>query len=456
MKNPFTVRNRFAIPALAGLCLLPGIPAPNTRVPTRDSRNTVQDEVPGVVDLKERLLRLLGGKPRPLKKIEALVAALEDRSKAWTENHYLAVSKCLLDLGPPRLCARAAEAGLKRFPKSRFLLDNRGMAYLRIATETEDDDEFAEAADLAEESFLAARKLPPKTFHASFGLFQLYRLVGEDEDAWKALSRLEGFREWKMGLRPFFRFDIGQLLIGRDRFEEALRELEDPQVLEDHPLEGRVLLARVRALLGKTGKALETSSEAVKRFPGEPSALAAHADLLAELGKRSEALKLLGKPRPEPEGEEDADSKDEKKSLSCLTLLLRREKAPPEKLRKDLTRALGHRFLVIENDEKTGKPKQTDVISDPYFLLQLLEDRDDTPVAWVESLLKFLAVKALPAYKESPREAKLRATLIEEEKLKAWRNGEAIEEYRKEILKGLADPDFAGAFLARRLLKRWE
>ena len=405
-------------------------------------------------EIEAKLTKRRQSLQRSRSRFEALLTRLGEKDKAWTEEHYIQVSYQCLNARRGLWSAEAADLGLERLGPKRFLLDQRGLSYLQLAADAEDEGKETAWLAQAEESFLDALKQKPDTFHAHFGLSQVYELQGESEKTLECLTRALAFAEGRKRI-PFWRFRLGGVQLDLGRYEDCLETVDSSAARKEAEFEEMVLALRAHALLGHKDKALSRAKELDKGAPDDLRCVAVRADLLAHLGKREEALALIQKRMPKKEDTDEGSSEesDLRQSLASLAVLLRFESEgskDAEKLRKDLTAAVGHRVFGMSSSGGI-----LDMGDNPAAMLSLLDRVEESPKTWAEEILRMLCQRAMATYRATKEEEKFCKQFLQEGQLDRFKDEDEHKDQRHYLENTMSDPDFVGAFVARRLLKRF-
>jgi hypothetical protein len=171
------------------------------------------------------------------------------------------------------------------------------------------------------------------------------------------------------------------------------------------------LVLRAFALAGD-GKEVTARVTALLAADPSPGATAAAVDALAWLGKRGDAIRILGQRPPRPvEGEDAAETAQRRQSQDALALLVKGDFANTPVLRAALTKALGHSFLVHGTAKgKDGKPAPTDLSASPAMMVQLLCSLPSASCKdWANRVLLAMCIDALPQHEPTPLEDTVRA-----------------------------------------------
>lgn len=235
-----------------------------------------------------------------LEQLAARVAKLE----GLTVEHYVEVGSPMLEHFATQGLV-VTDAGLKRFPDSRFLWDHAGLAHMSLAFAQKPCATRLAALKAAQQAFTKALPLAPDTHHAHLGLYQV-------------LSHLdlpaEAIEQFELGMKD----DAGKaavhgawlaksgLLLRLGRTKEALAVLTGPEVPDDARDVARILTLRAHALAGDAGAAQAVIKTMRDADPG-PRSLVEAADALAFLGKKADALKLLAQRPPQGKWESEEE-----------------------------------------------------------------------------------------------------------------------------------------------------
>jgi hypothetical protein len=337
------------------------------------------------------------------KELAAFVAKCE-AAVAWSERHYVEAGSPLL--GP---CDREAlaitEAGLKQFPKSRFLWDHKGFALLSLVANDRPSAARLRGLQDAAAAFTAATKLGPDTMHAHVGLCQVLDHLGDVDGALRELQVVLADPQGKATVPAWLL--AASLNLRKGNTKEVLTALADAPA--DQAFEAAILKLRAHAL-AKDAAATATAITALLAVEDSPRTQLEAADAWFVLGKKAEAKQALARlPAADQTGsDDDREAALQAQSGRALAVYWDASDVSAKgPLRAAWTQALGHKFVVMEPAKP--KPKETDLSSSPramtYLLAQAMAADSEGTKAWANRALLVACLLASPEHKASPFEA---------------------------------------------------
>ncbi len=386
---------------------------------------------------------------------DAVVQAMEEENLPWKENHFLETSKFFLERNDGPRALRICLAGARRYPKSRYLLDNLGLAYLLAAREAKKPRERTQALKKAYRAFKRAVRLKPDTYHAHFGLFQAAYHLGRYETA---LEELEKYKSFKDAPRPMKRPRTmeGKTLLGAGRFDKAAALLKDPATLKEDSSNG-ILAVRALALAGKTEEALALAEELEKKGVDPRLARWAKADLLIFLGKRKEAVRFLKKhPVKRKKDETEAEFKLARQAQAGLRYLSLLTPKTVGKIRRGLPKILDHKFILFLPG-KGKKPKEMLLNSSSIAMAKLMINCP--PSAKIGENTVYLALLSLDLQRHKPTFFEKKYVLpykVWTDDVKKLGTPDGLRECIRKLRRGLLDPEFNCALTAWKLAQYLE
>lgn len=379
--------------------------------------------------------------------IDQLVAELG--GDGFAVEHYVEVGSALLQHAPQAALA-VSELGLQRFADSRFLLDHAGFAHAAIADGMRPTAARLGQLQQAEASFRKALQLQPDTCHAHFGLYQVLDLLDQPK---AALAELEAALQLPHDDKamPFLWLRRASLLLRSNQPAQALAVLQSGEIDATDQRLARILTLRAHALAGDS-RQVQAQVETLLRLDASDHATMVAADALLWLGKRGEAVKLLGQ-RPASATGGDADELPQRQQVFAALQAIAAVKDPSTpSLRVPLTRALGHEFMVFDHD-KSGKPREVDLSSSPRAMAQLLQSATvGTVKEWANHLLLALCLQALPGYRTPAQEAKLEAAM----RVLPPADPSSLPALLVAMRTAVGDPELAGGLISLRAAQQLE
>ncbi|HEX6813944.1 MAG TPA: hypothetical protein VF384_20140 [Planctomycetota bacterium] len=382
------------------------------------------------------------------KELADLVATMA-KGEGMTEDHFVQASSPLIETHTREALA-ISEAGVKRFPESRFLHDHTGFANTALAFRMQPSAARLTALLAAETAFRKALTCKPETFHAHMGLYQVLDPLGKcnealveleiavkDPTAAEALNLLWSRR--------------ASLLMRSGKPKDALKYLQGVEVPDDESVMKLRSVVRANALAGDA-TATQAAIKAMRDAEASPSTLIEAADALAYLGKKAEALKLLAE-RP-PKGpfktEEEREAQLYSQSGAAMEEFLKAtDYSHTGPLRAALTKALGHSYGFYDSG------KQIDLSSSPVMMSKLLADMplfDQKIKDWGNHLLFVLSVRAAPAHKPGPDEQKMLGLL----KGQPMPTADDIAARLLALRYNVGEPDAVGVLMGLRAAEKLE
>ena len=388
------------------------------------------------------------------KALQQLVDRFKEAREDLTLDHFVEVSSVMLEEQRGAECLAVAEAGLARFPESRFLLDHIGFAQTLIGVGLKPGARRLAALEAAEKAFRKALPLKPDTWHAHIGLAQALDLLDRPAEALVELAA--GMRD-AAGAKTIGRpWQLrAALLLRAGKHKDALAELQaagSTAPTEDQTAL-RILTLRATVLAGDTKKAPELVTALLA---ADDSALAtgAAADALLWLGKRDDAVKLLDK-RPVgtagAEGEEDRADAIRKQSHETLKVMARTSDwSPAGPLRGALVKSLGHAFVAMDMG-KDGKPVKVDHSGSPVLMAHLVQGiPHESAKDWGNFILLALCLRAIDGYKPNESEKRIHTALSK----RGLPRSDELPAVLMELRRMVGDPSAAGGLCARRAAEK--
>ncbi len=386
---------------------------------------------------------------------DVVTQVLVEENLPWKERHFLNASKFFTERDDPARALKICLAGKRKYPKSRFILDNLGLAYLLEARDASKAEERTRALRKAYRTFKKAVKLKPDTYHAHFGLFQAAYHLGRYETA---LEELEKFRSFKDAPRPLKkpRTMEGKTLLGAGRFEKAAAALKDPAALREDPNNG-ILAMRALALAGKTKEALALAEELEKKGADPRLARWAKADLLIFLGKKKEAVHFLKKHPVKRKKDESKGSfllaGQAQAGLRFLSLL---GPKTTSKIRRGLPKILDHKFILFLPG-KGKKPKELRLNASPIAMAKLMIECP--PSVKIGENTVYLSLLSLALQRHKPTSFEKKYVLpykVWTEDVKKLGTPDGLRECIRKLRRGLLNPSFNCALTAWKLAQYLE
>lgn len=318
------------------------------------------------------------------------------KGDGFGEQHFVEASSPFIEARPEEGLA-ISEAGVAKFPESRFLLDHVGFAQSGMAFAMR-----ASAAQLArlraaEAAFRKALKCKPDTHHAHIGLYQVLDHLGECDEALRELDTTLKHPEGAASLNLTW-LRRASLLIRSGKAKDATAVLKEAAADDDDKMDLQIMRLRAAAI-AKDVAGIEAAAKELRAIADSPRTLVEIADALAFAGKKDDALKLLAKrpARSKFETEEERIAQQHLQSAEALELVLKTTdwgvKGPT---RVALTKALGHTFTVVDS---SAKPPKLDLSSSPLAMASLLVNKPVTaPKDWGNRILLVLCLRAMAGY----------------------------------------------------------
>lgn len=342
------------------------------------------------------------------KNLTAFVQKCRDAT-GLTAEHYVAASSPFLHTEPAAAIA-ISEAGLRHFAQARFLWDHVGIGHVQVASAGKPDRKFVASLRAAEQAFRRALPCEPDTYHAHLGLYRTLELLG---DADGALVQFEATVQDPQGAAA-----LGtewprraSLLLRAGKAKDALRLLASDEAKADGDENTAawlpILTLRATALTKDAAATTQAAMALVARDRSLRAAVHA-ADALAFVGKHDEALRLLAA-RPGA-GPADDEERTWAKSAQALTAFwAAKDRSSKGPLRLALTKALGHRFEVMDGKQKP--PAAVDLSSSPAAMAHLVAQAPTSAAKdWGNRILLALCLRAMPDHEPTPLEQQVMAT----------------------------------------------
>lgn len=412
--------------------------------------------------LIKQLLKAEDGQEAELEdRLQAFLAPLVNLDSGCTTDHYVFVSERFIRAEIPEIAVTVCNSGLEKFPDSRFLYDNRGLARLVQFNQAETLDEQDRAARAARDDFRKATTLEPDTYHAHGGLAQALECLGDYGPALEAWQKALAFKDLPHS-KPHRKH--GTLLMRNGRMSEAAaafvksRERGEADAHEAQVLEMRCLL-----LAGERERAIAAADAILAaKTARHESLLLAAVDVCAEAAHPKTIDRLVGlmaADRTLPPADEDDAAEDvirhRKQARAALRVLLTEGEKLNEDgkesaaLRESIRKAVDHHVLM------QGSEEHKKLENHPLLVFLLCETRDWSEKAWAEEILVALCAHAL--LQEAPSAVcRNMATALAGEEIDLDELLEP-EEQRSRISgldKTMFDADFPAAFAARKLMRR--
>ncbi|HZN38494.1 MAG TPA: tetratricopeptide repeat protein [Planctomycetota bacterium] len=370
------------------------------------------------------------------------------KGEGFTERHFVEAGSPLLE-GERQAALAISEAGVARFPQSRFLHDHIG--YARTGLANAEPPSAARVAGLrsAEAAFRKALECTPDTWHAHVGLYQVLEHLGYCDEALRELDTALKHAEAGATLGVIWLRRAG-LLMRSERAKDALAVLKAVAPADDEKVDLQIMVLRATALAGDAA-ATQAAANALRTLESSPRTLVEAADALAYAGKKDDALKLLAQ-RPKRgkfESDEEREAQLYSQSAEAMEAFLKAtDFSPGSPLRAALTKALDHHFVVMG-----AGGKQDDLAGSPLMMTKLLggSSMPEEPIKdWGNHVLFVLSMRALPAHKPTPAEKQL----VDMMKKDRWPTADDIPGRLLALRAAVGEPDHAGALTALRAVEK--
>jgi len=369
------------------------------------------------------------------------------KGEGFDAQHFIEASSPLLE-GNPQEALAIAEAGIAKFPDSRFLFDHVGFAHSRLALAMRPTAARLAGLRAAESAFRKALQCKPDTWHAHLGLYQVLDHLGTCDEALRELDTAQKDAEGAAALTVPWR-RRATLLMRSGKAKDAIAILKAATPGDDDEVDRQILLLRAAAL-AKDAATMEATTKQLRGADDSPRMLVEVADALACAGRKDDALKLLGA-RPARSKFETEDERVEQlhlQSAAALELVLKTTdwgaKGPT---RVALTKALGHSFNVMDPSSKP--PKNVDLSSSPAAMASLCANQPASePKDWGNRILLVLCLRALPGYKPE----KFESTALGAQRAKA--SVDDIPALIAAARFAIGDPDQTGVLAGARVLEQ--
>ncbi|MCB9917195.1 MAG: hypothetical protein H6832_02170 [Planctomycetes bacterium] len=389
-------------------------------------------------------------------RLHTFLAPLLNKDTGCTTDHYVFVSERFLRAEIPEIAVMVCDKGIEKFPDSRFLYDNRGLAHLVEFNQADTLDEENRAARAARDDFRKALTFEPDTYHAHAGLAQSLECLGDYGPALEAWEKALAFKDLP---HAELHRKHGTLLMRNGRMSDAAaafaksRERGEPDAHAARILEMRSLL-----LAGERERAVAAARASLTaREPRHESLLLAAVDVCAEAsdGKTIDLLdRLMATDRTLPPANEDESPADvirhRGEARAALRVLFTEAgKALPAALRESIRKAVGHQVLM------QGLGAQKELENHPLLVFLLCEHRDWSEKAWAEELLVALCAHSILEAAPSDMCRNIATAMAGEEiDLGALLEPEELRSRITGLEKTIFDPTFPAAFAARRLMRQ--
>ncbi len=383
---------------------------------------------------------------------DMVVQVLGDDKLPWKEYHYLNASLFFTRRNDYARAQKICLAGKKKYPESRFIRDNLGLAYLLEAKLASGRASREEALRKAYLAFREALRLKPDTYHAHFGLFQAAFHLGRFQTALKELRKYKAFKDAPNPMKKPRTME-GKTLLGAGDFKGAADFLDDPKTFQEDP-SNRILAMRARALEGKTGRAVALAEGMEKEGVDRRLARWAKADLLIFLGRKKEAIHFLKKhpvKRKKDESEEEFKlAKEAQAGLRFLSLLTPKTTG---KIRRGLPKILDHEFILLVPG-KGKKPRRMLFHSSPLAMAWLMLECPRSVKIGENTVYLALLSLELQRHKPTSREKKyLPEKFRKDPRVVKLGTPDGLRECIRKLDRGLLDPEFNCALAGWRLAR---
>lgn len=383
----------------------------------------------------------------PKQKELAEFVALCVKGEGFTEQHFVEAGNPFLRAEWPAALA-ISEAGITRFPESRFLHDHVGIA--RSNGAFAEPPSAARVAGLlaAEAAFRKALQCTPDTWHAHAGLYQVLEQLGYCDEALRELDAALKSPEAATTINVQWQRRAG-LLMRSERAKDALAVLKEVNPEDDEKVDVQVMVLRATALCGDAA-ATQAAANALRSLESSPRTLVEAADALAYVGKKADALKLLAQrpPRGKFESDEEREAQLYSQSAEAMEAFLKAtDFSPGGPLRAALTKALDHHFFFMAGG------KQNDFANSPLMMTKLLggTNMPEEPIKdWGNHVLFVLSMRALPAHKPTAAEQQF-ADMMKNDR---WPTADDIPARLLALRAAIGEPDAIGALTALRAVEK--
>ena len=389
---------------------------PRLLVPVLVLGAVVGAQAPSTADLAQRAHRLsqrlseLGDVEKPSDEQKAQLAAKEKeladlvalctKGDGFTERHFLEAGSPLLS-GFPHEALAISEAGVARFPQSRFLHDHVGYAHTAAAG---DRPCAAQLSSLraGEAAFRKALQCTPDTWHAHMGLYQVLDVLGQCDEALRELDVALKDDEAAAAVRvPWLR--RASLLMRGGKPEDAIAVLQGVEPDDDDKVYLSILRLRAAAL-AKDLTVLDAAAKELRALDDSPRTIVEVADALATAGKKDDALKLLAKRPARTKTWKDDDERIAQiwlQSAAALEVVLKAtDLSAKGPLRGALTKSLEHTFLVYDGGNKV------DLTSSPLAMATLASNCPrSNEKDWANRIALLLSLRTMADHQPSKLES---------------------------------------------------
>jgi tetratricopeptide (TPR) repeat protein len=200
-------------------------------------------------------------------------------------------------LGQTLMAEEKFQEALAVYQKISDLMPDDSDVYLRIAQIYRELHQL----DKAEENLVRAKQYAPGNLDVLYNEAMLYEAEGRYEDAIRVLSdAVTGIKSQPPGLASKRRSlsilyqQLGQLYRDAQNYQAAIYTYEELGHLGDEEdRRARMMIMDTYRTAKDLPKALQTSKEALAKYPADPAIRASHALLLGEDGQTDEAVKIL-------------------------------------------------------------------------------------------------------------------------------------------------------------------
>ena len=200
-------------------------------------------------------------------------------------------------LGQTLMAEEKFAQALTVYQKLADLMPDDSDIYLRIAQIYRELHQL----DKAEENLVRAKQYAPGNLDVLYNEAMLYEAQGRYEDAIRVLSdAVTGIKSQPQGLPSRRRSlsilfqQLGQLYRDAQNYQAAIYTYEELSRLgEEEDRRARMMIMDTYRAAKDLTKALQTSREAIAKYPADPAIQASHALLLGENGQTDEAVKIL-------------------------------------------------------------------------------------------------------------------------------------------------------------------
>ena len=374
--------------------------------------------------------------------------ALCVKGEGFTERHFVEAGSPFVEHEGQAALA-ISEAGVARFPQSRFLRDHVGYARMGLAIAEPPSAARVAGLQSAEAAFRKALECTPDTWHAHAGLYQVLQDLGYCDEALRELDTALKQPEAATTINVQWLRRAG-LLMRSERAKDALAVLKAAAPEDDEKVDVQVMVLRATALCGDAA-ATQAAADALRKLESSPRTLVEAADALAYVGKKDDALKLLAQ-RPKRgkfESEEEREAQLYSQSAEAMEAFLKAtDFSPGGPLRAALTKALDHHFVLAG-----AGGKRDDFASSPLMMSKLLggSSMPAEPIKdWGNHVLFVLSMRALPAHKPTPAEKQF-ADMMKKDR---WPTAGDIPGRLLALRAAVGEPDAAGALTAQRAVEK--